>query len=515
MRTAGSRKSRAEIIGLESRRDVQFHYHRGMSHPPQTTLFEDAIDVPVWLEADRSLPLAERTHRDRKIGSTLSRLEASARVRRWWQVIDRGTTDLPGRRLEHARQWLNVAVALLGILGGTGLALAAYRYDGTYPVNVVRVLGLLVAPQLALLALNLVLLPGRVPGLGRLQQAIAAINPGAIVGSIYSALTKRTESTVFAFTAARSSAARRFAKWQMIFWSQIAALGLNVAAIATAAALIAFTDLAFGWSTTLSIDTNLATRIFAGIAVPWEALATNAVPDAELVERSQFFRLEGARGFDDIDSRALTAWWSFTLLAIVVYGFIPRLAFLTLAAWRLRAATRALLLEDAQVTALLDRLSAPDVETRSADASQPPRPSIDVRPRGAKPPLAGTADAVIWSQSLDAAAAIEIASTRFGLELGAVAEAGGGRSLDADRAALAAIDGARTVLVFTPAWEPPLLEFADFLGTLRKRTGAACSIVVVPVGEEHAPVSALERETWTRAVRKVADSHIYVETGDR
>jgi hypothetical protein len=490
------------------------HYHRGMSRLPQTTLFEDAIDVPAWLETERSLPLAERTHRDREIGSAFSRLEASARVRRWWEAIDHGATDLPGRRLEHARQWLNVAVALLGIVGGTGLALAAYRYDGTYPVNVVRVLGLLVAPQLAFLALNVVLLAGRVPGLGRLQQAIAAINPGAIAASIYNALTKRAGSTVFVFSAARSSAARRFAKWQTIFWSQIAAVGFNVAAIATAATLIAFTDLAFGWSTTLTIDADAATRIFAGIAVPWEAFAPTVVPDAELVERSQFFRLEGARGFDGGDSRALTAWWSFTLLAIVVYGLIPRLAFLALAAWRLRAATRALLLEEPQVTALLDRLSAPDVETRGAEASLPPRASADA-PRSASPPaFTGTADAVIWGQNLDAAAAIELASKRLGLELGAIAEAGGGRSLDADRAALAAIDGAKTVLVFTPAWEPPLLEFADFLGALRKRIGVARSIVVVPVGEGRAPASALERETWTRAVNKVADSHIYVETGD-
>jgi hypothetical protein len=364
-----------------------------------------------------------------------------------------------------------------------------------------------------LLLLNLVLLPGRLPGLGRLQQAIAAINLGAIVASIYGALTKRAESTVFVFSAARSSAARRFAKWQMIFWSQIAAVGFNVAAIATAATLIAFTDLAFGWSTTLTIDTDAATRIFAGIAVPWEAFAASAVPDAELVERSRFFRLEGARGFDDVDSRALTAWWSFTLLALVVYGLIPRLAFLALAAWRLRAATRALLLADPQVTALLDRLSAPDVETRGTETPRPLQAPA-AAPRSASPPLTGTADAVIWGQSLDAAAAIEIASARLRVELGAVTEAGGARALDADRAALAAIGGAKTVIVFTPAWEPPLLEFADFLGALRERIGAGRSIVVVPVGEGCAPATPLERETWARAVGKVGDSRVYVETGD-
>lgn len=483
-----------------------------LEHRP-TTLFEDAIDVPIWLEADRERPLAERTHRDRAIGRALSAGSNSARVRRWWQSLDSGSSDLPGRRLEHARQWLNIVAALLGILSGVGLALAAYRYDGTYPVNVVRVLALLVAPQLLLLSLNLLLLPGRLPGLARLQDALAAINPGALVASVYRQLSKGSESAVFGWAAARSSAARRFAKWQIIFWSQLAAIGFNVAAFATGAALIAFTDLAFGWSTTLAIDVETATRVFERVAMPWEALVTSAVPDAALVERSQFFRLDGGRDFAGVPPSALTAWWSFTLVAIVVYGFIPRLAFFVVAGWRLRAATHALLLEDPRVNALLDRLSAPDIEMSGAEHSDT-RQSQPVRARAGQPVLVGAADAVIWGQSIDVTQAAEFARVRFGLELGVIAEAGGGRPLDADRAAIGKLEASGSVLVFTPAWEPPLLEFDDFLATLRERIGPSASIVVVPVGEQGGSIRALDREIWTRAVNQSGDAGVYLETGD-
>lgn len=480
-----------------------------------TTLFQDAIDVPIWLQADARLPLAERARRDRDIGMALGARDDVTRVRRWWRRLDHTDSDFPSTGLEHARRWIGVALAVIGIAGGIGLALAAYRYDGTYPVNVVRVLGLLLAPQLGLLALNLLLVPGRVPGLGLVQDALAAINPGALAASAYRQLTDRAESAVLGWASARTTAARRFAKWQMLYWSQIAAVGFNVGAIATAVVVIAFTDLAFGWTTTLDVDTRTAARIVEAIGAPWQPLVPSAVPGAALVERSLFFRLEGGREF--ADSSALTGWWSFTLLAVIVYGLLPRLAFAALAGWRLRAATRALLLDDARVRALLDRMAAPNIESRGAERTRRDEARAPIEAAGAPPGLTGTARAIVWNQCLPADAARDLVRARLGLDVEAVAEAGGG-SLEADRAALARIAGssgsAGPVVALTPAWEPPLLEFTDFLAVLRESIGPAASIIVAPVGEGGGPSSALERETWARAVQRAGDPGVYVEPGD-
>jgi hypothetical protein len=119
---------------------------------------------------------------------------------------------------------------------------------------------------------------------------------------------------------------------------------------------------------------------------------------------------------------------------------------------------------------------------------------------------------VIWSQSVSRDAARTLARDALGLGLEAIAEAGGGRSLDDDKAALETVaKGADTIVVIVPGWEPPLLEFTDFLAALRARIGDDASIVVVPVGEGGTPAAAVERETWTRAVRKSPDSRLYVE----
>ena len=50
-----------------------------------TPLFEDAIDVPLWLEADRHTPYAERVRRDRDIGRRIRQRSRVERVRSWWR----------------------------------------------------------------------------------------------------------------------------------------------------------------------------------------------------------------------------------------------------------------------------------------------------------------------------------------------------------------------------------------------------------------------------------------------
>ncbi|MGD8810436.1 MAG: DUF2868 domain-containing protein [Gammaproteobacteria bacterium] len=482
-----------------------------MSETAPTTLLEDAIDIPIWLEADASTPLRQRNQRDREIASKLVAADDVERVRSWWRRLGGDHDALPGRGVARARAWVSLGLVLIGFMAGAGLALAAFRYDGTFPVNVVRVLALLVAPQVVLVALGLLLIPGRMPGLGFVQDTLAAINPGALAAALYGQLTQRPEARVFGRVSAPSAAARRFARWQMLHWSQMTAVAFNLAVIATAAGLIAFTDLAFGWSTTLDIASETAARVFGAIAAPWALIFPQAVPDPVLVSQSQFFRLEGSGALPD--SRALTGWWSFVLLAVIVYGLLPRLVFVILTGSRLRAAMRALLLEDFRVTALLDRMSAPAVETRGASHDEARAPGG--RAAGAVPAaeLHGSASAVIWSQALDAARAGEFAGARLGLSLSCVAEAGCG-SLEADREALERLGGTQgPVVVFTPAWEPPLLEFSDFLAALRVSIGVARSIVVVPVGESRDEPAPRDSDNWRLAVGRLGDPHAYVETG--
>src|SRR5688572_18110032 len=260
---------------------------------PATTLFEDAIDIPLWLEADRLTPHAERSRRDRDIGLKLASRDRLQRVRGWWRALAPDDEDSAGARLDRIRPAVAGVMALLGAALGTSVALAAFHYDGSQPVNVVRLIALLVVVPTVFLVVSLLLLPGRVALLRGLQDLIAPLNPGALALAVFRRLARESPqlARTFDWRAGRSSTAR-FAKWQLMRWSQVAAVAFNIAAVATAALLVTFTDLAFRWSTTLDADPQFVTRIVHAIAWPWQAFVPSAVPSADLIAESQFFRLD-------------------------------------------------------------------------------------------------------------------------------------------------------------------------------------------------------------------------------
>jgi Protein of unknown function (DUF2868) len=478
-------------------------------------LFEDSVDVPLWLEADRDTPYAERARRDREIAGRLDSRDRVAQVRGWWRVIGPGSESRAGARLGRLRGLVGLVMIALGALAGTSLALAAFQYDGSQPVNVVRLLALLVGLQLLLLLLTLLLLiPGRMPGFRGVQELLATFNPGSWAGSVYARLA-RTGITLNPFGRHSRAGAARFAKWQMLVWSQIAAVAFNIAALATAVALVTFTDLAFGWSTTLTVDSGLVTHVVHGIAWPWRGFVPAGVPDAGLVEQSQFFRLDEGTGRATIgDSRVLTGWWPFTLCAIVFYGLLPRVVLLVIAGVRLRSATRDLLLGNPQVAALIDRMRSPEIQTEADRPDERP-PSGGVSAGTLDHALGTRTDAIIWEGALGSEGARAEARRRFGTEVDKVYEAGGAQGLENDRKTLDSLDlrGDAALLVFTPAWEPPVLEFLDFLKAVRNRIGGEVSIVVVPVPEDDRATTEVELGTWKHGVGRLEDPRLYVEAG--
>src|SRR5262249_15104522 len=156
--------------------------------------------------------------------------------------------------------------------------------------------------------------------------------------------------------------------------------------------------------------------------------------------------------------------------------------------------------DDARVTALLDRMKTPAVETTAAEPedARPASPLPENVPHDA---LVGAARAIVWGGSIETKDADANARRRLGIGVGTVVEAGGGRTPAADRAAMEAIRaGSGPVVVSARAWEPPLLEFGDFIAALRARIGRDDSIIVTPIAGADAAIDDTQRQTWARAV---------------
>ncbi len=480
-----------------------------------------AVDIRRWLREDQRTPFAERLERDRRIGRALSMRDPLSRVLAWWRHIqgERDGTLQPGAtgnatggdRVAAGRRLATAALAIVGVLVGASVAGVALSYEGRYPVNLFTLLGVLVGVPTLLLLFTLLLLPGRLPGLGALQSVAAGMNLGRWAGAW---LDRFLGSELFAPGLLGSGAVSAFSRWQLVVFSQWLALGYFAGAIAVALLRVTFSDLAFGWSTTLNMDPAVVYAWVSTLSAPWAAWLPQAAPDVRLVEASRYFRLEhGGMPLARVES--LGNWWPFVLMTMLFYGALPRMLLMMVGAWRLRRATVALVLDDPEVTALLDRLDAPVVELGGSCEEDSLLPQRHGLPAPLEPVTADGLLLTVWNQALSPEDARRWLADHLSVQAVTVAELGILQSDDERRRRLEAARDAvagpvKRVVLITKGWEPPLLEFMDFLGMLREELGVQCSVTVVPVDVAGGRVRAEDRDVWARALGRLRDPRLYV-----
>jgi hypothetical protein len=471
------------------------------------------VEIKRWLRDDRSTSYNERLNRDRQIGLSLPEGAERERLLAWWSQVRDCAEGQPGvgigQRVEKLRQLAVAVLLVVGIALGAGVAAIALGYEGDYPVNLFALLGVLVGIPGLLLVVTLILLPGRIPGLNGLRAALSPMNPGRWAGAL---LDRFTGIDLFAAFAGNQRASA-FARWQLVVFSQWFGVGFFVGALAMAWLLVAFTDLAFGWSTTLTVQGTEISRAFSALAAPWSFWLPAAAPDVALVEASRFYRLEeGAMSTSRVVQ--LGGWWPFVLMTIASYGLLPRLVLLGVGAWRLRVATGKLLLDDADVTALLDRLNTPRVSYEGSLAPEAGG-AADPLPGPGTMPVDGSSVVIIWNDAISDVGSRAWLRRRFAIEVG--------ESLllsvlqgDAERhGVLAAVPASvRRFVLFTKGWEPPILEFSDFLNGLREQFGPDVTFTLVPIDVDGESVAAAARDVWARALARQHDPHLYVVEAD-
>ena len=248
---------------------------------------------------DADLSEEDLALRDREIGRSLAN-EADFSIR---QLLS-WTCELASPAVARAQAGVRGTMAALVIIGlalGGGAAGAAFHYTGKHPVNVVHILGIFVLLQVLLLLLwAIAALPSstsaRIPGVLAIQDLLALFNPGRLRRALSIRLAPD-------YTAAMQHAAERghahfrlYAQLERsvaLHASQVLAVAFNIGAIALALTLIATTDLAFAWSTTLKVAPDELHAITTFLATPWSWLWADAVPSTQLIHDSAYYRLQG------------------------------------------------------------------------------------------------------------------------------------------------------------------------------------------------------------------------------
>ena len=478
------------------------------------------VDLAAALDADARSDPAELRQRDRAIGRELAARvgDATARVATWLDAR-RAPGPTAGERALAAQRVLRTLLGAAGAALGATTAFAVFRYDGARPVNVMHVLAVFVALQLALIAATAVLaLPEawrqRVPGLAALQDVLRLASPGRWLPALRRVLLPAQREALDRAIGLARRHQRLYGevqKWALLVASQIFAVSFHAAALAIAVLLVVFSDLAFGWSTTLTSESHRLYRIVGGLAAPWAHWMPDAVPPYALVERTQYFR--GAGGFTGAAPHS-AAWWPFLLACMACYGLAPRVALLALASWRQRAALRRVFDGLPGAADLRDRLDSRWIAT-AGEVAERVRPASTARER-ARAPHPPRVHAVRWSGlALEGSAALAaLVRAALGSELAGATSggAGSGRSDTELTAELVAAPDPPALIV--KAWEPPLAEFTDWLAELRAALGERAPIFVLPVAANGDLASGSDARIWNRALDATGDPWLFVVTAE-
>ena len=490
-----------------------------MTHP---SLLGDLIELNEVLDADRAIDLEQRKQRDRSIGRKLqrSRSKPAAQIRAWLQATDSTTArnnGLRGTRLYHT---LCLALVITGLLTGWGLTSAVLFYDGNQPINIVNAVVVLVLPQILLLVVWLVAaLPIRLPLFSGIGATLGFLNPGRLAGhlaGIFSA--KENRGLAMLWDPDNVAILAPAARWLFSFWSQLFAFSFNIGALTAAFFLVSFSDLAFVWSTTLDISNETFHQLLATLSTPWSALVPDAVPGSELVANSRYYRLdEGSLAGTTAASPQLAIelgqWWPFLIAAISCYGLLPRLLTLGISWQRFHHHLRKALCNLPGAPELLARMNSPLVSTL---AVQPEEAFELAAGRAADKPVAPhyaiRCPVIDWSGTCTRPDDLTVQLGNMGIEALEYLRAGGRQTTEQDEELAASLCRHRPkgVGILVKAWEPPLLDFLDFVRGMRQQCGQKKPLIVLLWGGQDS-VSAADRETWQLTLAQLGDPDLHVE----
>lgn len=485
-------------------------------------LLGDLIELNEVLDADLAIDLEERKQRDRRIGRELqhNRGKPAAQIRAWLQTIGQSTARADGLRATRLYHTLCLALVVTGLLAGWGLASAVLFYDGNQPINIVNALVVLVLAQILLLLVWLVAaIPTGLPLFSGTSAALGFLNPGRLTGHLAAIFgAKHKPGLAMLWDSDNVAILAPASRWLVSFWSQLFAFSFNIGALLAAFYLVSFSDLAFAWSTTLTVSNETFQQLITTLSAPWHGLFPGAVPGTELIAQSRYYRLdEGSLGGTATASPQLAIklgqWWPFLIAAISCYGLLPRLLTLCISWYRLHHHLRKAICNLPGAPELLARMNSPLVSTRAVQPEVPHEiATADASSRQGTAHYTIRCPIIDWSGACTRRDDITAQLGTLGIEALEFLRAGGRRTTQQDQELATALCRTKpeAVGILVKAWEPPLLDFLDFVRAIRRQCGPDKALIVLLWGEQDG-VSAAERDTWQLTLAQLGDPDLHVE----
>ncbi|MCH9739879.1 MAG: DUF2868 domain-containing protein [Epsilonproteobacteria bacterium] len=296
-------------------------------------------------------------------------------------------------------------------------------------------------------------------------------------------------------------------KWMFIERMQRLSLLFSIGLLIALVFMVVVKDIAFGWSTTLNITPDSFHVALAWVGIVWQKFVPSAIPSLELVEISQYFRLGEKLDTQMIDNaHKLGAWWQFLAMTTLVYAIGLRLLFwlFTRYGYQKHLKKEFMLLEG--VDALLYEFQTPFVSTEAPKVEkhleivQETNEQVSDKVRRAYNNILG------WNFSEDE---IALANDSKEIKGSYVSAVGGSNTFSEDEEE--AKKASRTVLLYVKSWEPPTMDFVDFVEMLIE-SKKVDSVQVYPLGTvgRYYESDVKDIAVWKRKIQGLKSKKVWV-----
>jgi hypothetical protein len=382
---------------------------------------------------------------------------------------------------------------VLGLLSGIGLL----SYNGQEPVNVIYFMAMVIfLPLFTILLTLLSMLRVR-----SAQSVLVHLSPAFWMEKILALLPGQIQENIQAF-----KINPLLANWVIIKRSQMIALFFSLGLLFALLGGVVTKDIAFAWSTTLHITPETFHDFLRTVALPWRDFVPSAVPSMELIEQSHYFRLGDKLSEEMITNASqLGEWWRFLAFATIFYAIFLRFLILLLSSWGLSRAVKQSLLTLNGTRRLLREINEPIIsthtkQTKSTSASNDKGYGQIVNM------LDASYDSVQgWAITEDE---LSVLSDSMKVIAPMHAEVGGANTFEEDAEVISKSHG--EVLLFVKAWEPPTMDFVDYLNDLSIKVD---KVIVMPVGTIEDLYEARDKEidVWENKLSLDEDEKVWLK----
>ena len=278
-------------------------------------------------------------------------------------------------------------------------------------------------------------------------------------------------------------------------------------------------DIAFSWSTTLQIDALSFYGFLEFIASPWRFIFPSLMPSVELVELSQHYRLGEKLEPSMIENAyRLGAWWQYLAMNTLFYAIILRFALWRLSARILTKSVNKEFFDLYGVRKLLKEFKTPFIETKAPEKEkhleikkehkQQVKTVVETKGQEIKETVAEEPyhSIIAWNFSDDE---ILLVNDVKQINASFIASVGGNHSFEKDEEV--ANRAEEKVLLYVKSWEPPTMDFVDFLEELIENPKVD-EIELFPLGlpENNYQSTQKEFSIWNRKIEGLKAKKVWV-----